>query len=310
MNTRYKRIVPVIKVAVFVIVLALTQVGVTAAVPRAVISTTSASTSASSTFLSTRPRRWLSVPNAVVSGIPRGGGEDTMRDHFDEDNVTNRQVSHSSAAATVAATTWNAVLSWLSLWHQNPFVTAAVICAVKAGLADIVAQRYPQQQSYSTSAGGSSSSSNHAMVAPFDVRRCLSFMLYGALYQGVAQEFIYNHLYTHLFGSASTPAVVLRKVLFDAFFHNALVCIPMAYVVKAWVFHKSVGSAVRAYRDDVVQHGLLYKYYALWMPVNAILFTWVPPRGRIPLMACVSFFWMILLSSTMAAPSAASPKAD
>ena len=121
--------------------------------------------------------------------------------------------------------------------------------------------------------------------------------MYGALYQGMAQELIYNNLYTYLFGSATTPMVVFKKVLFDAIFHNALVCIPMAYAVKAFVFQYSLTKGIKQYIDDVRHHGLLFKYYALWMPVHALLFTIVPKHWRITVMATVSFFWMIILST-------------
>ena len=177
-----------------------------------------------------------------------------------------------------------------TFWKANPLIAAAVVCATKSTLADIVAQRrqHHQQQQANITNGG---------AFKLDSRRTLSFMIYGALYQGMAQELIYNNFYTFLFGSASTPRVVAKKVLFDAFFHNALVCIPMAYAVKAFVFQYSLVTGIRQYIDDVMHHGLLLKYYAIWMPVNAMIFTIVPPHWRITVMAVVSFFWMIVLST-------------
>jgi protein Mpv17 len=114
---------------------------------------------------------------------------------------------------------------------------------------------------------------------------------------GAIQELIYNNLYTFIFGSATTPLVVAKKVLFDAFFHNALVCIPMAYATKALVFGYPIRKGIHQYIDDVRFHGLLLKYYAIWMPVNAMLFTIVPTHYRITVMAVISFFWMVILST-------------
>jgi len=176
-----------------------------------------------------------------------------------------------------------------AFWKANPLIAAAVVCATKSTLADIVAQRRQQQQQQAKSTSGG--------AFKLDSRRTLSFMIYGALYQGMAQELIYNNFYTFLFGSATTARVVAKKVLFDAFFHNALVCIPMAYAVKAFVFQYSLVTGIRQYIDDVMHHGLLLKYYAIWMPVNAMIFTIVPTHWRITVMAVVSFFWMIVLST-------------
>jgi len=170
-----------------------------------------------------------------------------------------------------------------SFWKsQNPLVTAAIVAGTKATLADAVAQGRQ---------GGDE---------PFDKRRTLSFLIYGSLYQGCVQELVYNNLYNALFGAATTARVVTQKVLFDAIFHNALVCIPMAYMVKAIVYRYSIVKGLQLYLHDVRKEGLLLKYYALWMPVNALLFSVVPPHWRIVVMATVSFFWMMILSTISA----------
>ena len=120
--------------------------------------------------------------------------------------------------------------------------------------------------------------------------------------KGVIQEFIFNHFYTYLFGTATTALVVAKKVLFNAIFHNALICIPMAYAVKAFVYHYSVRKAIHEYMDDVRYHGLLIKNNIIWIPVNALVFTVVPPHYRITVVAIVSFFWMFILSSISSCP--------
>lgn len=168
-------------------------------------------------------------------------------------------------------------------FKSHPLAAAAVVCAVKASLADVVAQARDQESSYVQ-------------------RRTVSFAVYGSLYQGCVQELIYNNFYTWLFGSSTALSVAIKKVLFDAVFHNALVCIPMSYVVKSLIFRYSVRLALKQYVNDVLHHGLLLKYYVLWMPVNAMIFTIVPTHWRITVMACVSFFWMIILSTISSRP--------
>ena len=201
-------------------------------------------------------------------------------------DTTQLQATTSAAAAAFSAID--------ALWKANTLISAALVCAIKATAADLVAQKR-QQRAYADIDKTTSCSSNPEFKLSF--RRTLSFAIYGALYQGMAQELIYNNLYTHMFGSGKTMDVVVMKVLFDAVFHNALICIPMAYAVKAFVFQYSLATGIRQYIDDVKNHGLLLKYYTLWMPVNAMIFSIIPTHWRITVMAMVSFFWMIILST-------------
>jgi hypothetical protein len=194
----------------------------------------------------------------------RGGRETILR----------TSLQSTFAVATVAA---------LEFSKTQPFLTAAIVCGTKAAAADVVAQQRQLRLMNSKS--------------KLDKRRIVSFCVYGAFYQGMAQEFIYNNVYTSLFGAETTVRVVLTKVLFDAFFHNALLCLPMAYLTKAFIYRFSVGEALRRYADDVKSHGLLIKYYSIWMPVNFMIFTIVPTHLRITVMAMISFFWMIILST-------------
>lgn len=106
-----------------------------------------------------------------------------------------------------------------------------------------------------------------------------------------------NNFYTYLFGSATTALVVTKKVLFNAIFQDAMICMPTAYTVKALVFGYSIHTALQNYWDDVRYHGLLLKNFMLWIPVNFMVFTFVPPHFRTTVMAFVSFVWMIILST-------------
>lgn len=214
--------------------------------------------------------------------VPRGGGGGTG-------------VASGVGSDTTSSSSWTSALD--AFWQANPLLAGGVVCGIKATLADLVAQKIQQRANRGNNSIGSSSS-----PAKIDWRRTFAFMTYGALYQGVVQGLVFNNVYSYLFGDAITPVVVTKKVLFNAFFHDSLICIPMAYAVKAFVYQYSLATAWREYWSDVRYQGLLLKNYGLWMPVNAVLFTVVPPRGRIPVMACVSFFWMILLSTMASRP--------
>jgi protein Mpv17 len=117
------------------------------------------------------------------------------------------------------------------------------------------------------------------------------------MYQGMTQEFVYNHLYPVWFGTATSISVVLAKVLFDLLVQTTLVTLPIAYLTKSVIYRYSIREALRRYMDDIRNHGLLKKYYLLWGPVQMLTFSVVPEHLRVTFIACVSFFWLIILSS-------------
>ena len=93
---------------------------------------------------------------------------------------------------------------------------------------------------------------------------------------------------------------VLTKVLADSLCVTAFICLPVAYVVKSVIFNYSLKEAFNRYRDDVVNNGLLVKYWSLWGPVQCLTFGVIPQHFRIVWIAFVSFFWLIIFSSITA----------
>lgn len=168
-----------------------------------------------------------------------------------------------------------------TFWKSDPYTAAFVTCGFKASAADLVAQ---------TKADDDNS-------RPISKRQNLAFFLYGALYQGVAQEFIYNHLYPRWFGVGKDVITVASKVLFDLLLQTTLITLPMAYLIKGIIFQYSAKEAMRRYKDDILNHGLLTKYATLWGPVQCLTFGVVPEHWRVTFIACISFFWLIILSS-------------
>ena len=83
-----------------------------------------------------------------------------------------------ATSATELSSTLGAAID--TFWQAHPLVAAAVVCATKATLADLVAQRR-QQRLWVASSNGVTSS----VRAPLDLRRMLSFATYGAAYQGM-----------------------------------------------------------------------------------------------------------------------------
>lgn len=169
-----------------------------------------------------------------------------------------------------------------SLAQKHPYGTAFSVAALKGGLADAVAQRSEQVEV------------DKAKEVIHDHRRSLVFILYGGLYQGMALELLYNRLFNIWFGDNA-----LAKLAFNQLVLTPLVTLPIAYIAKAIVFGKFLrqpGGILKEYWYDVRYNGLLSTFWALWTPVNFLLFTIVPPAWRITFSACVSFIWTIILS--------------
>jgi protein Mpv17 len=214
-------------------------------------------------------------------------------------------------------------------WRTYPYAAAALTCGFKASAADFVAQKRQMSKAEkernqqkddemllpSSDKNGSDPSSlsseavDTAVISTttttstatdtmkIDKLRNFAYLVYGALYQGMAQEYIYNHLYPVMFGTGTDPVTVLSKVLFDLLVQTTLVTLPIAYISKAIIFRYGLGEAFRRYLDDIKNHGLLKKYFALWGPVQCLTFSIVPEHFRVTFIAAVSFFWLIILSS-------------
>ena len=74
------------------------------------------------------------------------------------------------------------------------------------------------------------------MTAMIDARQNFSFVLYGGLYQGVAQFVIFNQIFPVIFGKGTNVVTMASKVAFDNAFVSPLVCLSVAYFVKSVVF--------------------------------------------------------------------------
>ena len=113
-----------------------------------------------------------------------------------------------------------------------PLQSAILTCGFKASTADLVAQKRDYRKR--------NADVGTALEKTTDWKRNLAFLIYGAIYQGVAQEFIYNHLYPSFFGAGTSVAVVLSKVLFDLCVQTTLVTLPIAYLTKVSTFRRFV----------------------------------------------------------------------
>ena len=181
------------------------------------------------------------------------------------------------------------VLSMLDGWLRNaPYQSAFALTAVKASLADMLAQRSEDRSA--------SSGAADALPPPISWRRNVAFILYGGLYQGCLQYYIFNVCYPIWFGTGYDRRTVLLQMAFDQFIQTPFLCLPVAYLFKAFAFGEPLSEGLRRYLSDA-RKDLLWKYWLVWGPVQCVTFGVLQPQWRVPFIALVSFFWLIVLST-------------
>ena len=139
----------------------------------------------------------------------------------------------------------------------------------------------------------------------FDASRNLAYIIYGGMYTGIAQHFIYNEIFPQIFGHDPTTLTIISEVIANALIVGPLIGMPVAYLTKALVLHHQssdnpISEGLKRYAEDVQLKGLLFKYWALWCPVQTLTFSVVPEHLRVAFMAAVSFFWFVILSTVSA----------
>mmetsp|Transcript_12964 Transcript_12964/g.27946 ORF Transcript_12964/g.27946 Transcript_12964/m.27946 type:complete len:252 (+) Transcript_12964:721-1476(+) len=171
-------------------------------------------------------------------------------------------------------------------YAQFPLQAAVLTCGVKASVADGIAQV-------------------RSDVDNLEFRRNLAYIIYGGIFIGALCHYEYDVLFPLLFGSEHSLTTSFREVIFDNFVSGPFVWLPPAYLIKAIVYDYPLREGVRKYTTDVTEHGLLQKYWTVWIPAQSVSFTVVPDHLRVAFMACVSFFWFIIFSTVSSSSSAA-----
>eukprot|EP00542_Grammatophora_oceanica_P022776 CAMPEP_0194026644 /NCGR_PEP_ID=MMETSP0009_2-20130614/954_1 /TAXON_ID=210454 /ORGANISM="Grammatophora oceanica, Strain CCMP 410" /LENGTH=195 /DNA_ID=CAMNT_0038665461 /DNA_START=232 /DNA_END=819 /DNA_ORIENTATION=- len=179
-----------------------------------------------------------------------------------------------------------------TFYETQPYLSAFLTCGFKASAADLVVQRQTP---------GQEAEESKDEKTKIDIPRNMAFLLYGGLYQGCVQEFIYNNVFPTVFGTDVTPITVLEQVAVDLLGLTPFLCLPVAYLVKAGIHHEqTLQEGLEKYVSHVEQEGLLFKYWAVWLPVQTLTFSVIPHHFRIAFIAVASFFWLMILSTISA----------
>ena len=208
----------------------------------------------------------------------------------------------SQASAAFMSSTLN------NFFQTQPYLAAFLTCSFKASAADIIAQtqEVPKIEDSSTK---SLDDDQLVTISPrVDVSRNLGFLFYGGIYQGMAQNYLYNVLYASWFGSEQSLEVITKEVVVDNLIFAPLLCLPIAYAFKT-VFTSDELSidvfrrGLEKYADDVTTRGLLVQYWKIWIPAQFLTFGVIPSHFRVAFVAAVSFFWIFILSTISSSAS-------
>jgi hypothetical protein len=151
-------------------------------------------------------------------------------------------------------------------------------------------------------------------------KRIQAFLLFGFIYLGLFQYFVYVPVFTRaLFPKAEAfvtqslrskladragQKIVMKQVALDLFVHEPFFYLLSFYVVKGWVmsgggsrtgadpnfFRKSVAQWWRNLPTDMVA------VVKVWGPAFAFIFSFCPLWARVPTTAAVSLIWTMILS--------------
>eukprot|EP00545_Synedropsis_sp_CCMP1620_P003230 CAMPEP_0119013516 /NCGR_PEP_ID=MMETSP1176-20130426/8490_1 /TAXON_ID=265551 /ORGANISM="Synedropsis recta cf, Strain CCMP1620" /LENGTH=283 /DNA_ID=CAMNT_0006966609 /DNA_START=47 /DNA_END=899 /DNA_ORIENTATION=- len=205
--------------------------------------------------------------------------------------------SVTSLNAVDIASTANLIGAVDTFYHTQPYAAAFVTCSVKASAADLVVQSNTDTEEDTTLSMDTTQEENN----DFDISRTFAFWLYGGLYQGCMQEYLYNSVFPSVFGDSQSWVTVLQEVALDMSILTPFLCLPVAYIVKAGVAQdENLFDGLSKYWNHVQNEQLLIKYWSLWAPVQVLTFGVIPHHLRIPFVAFVSFFWLMRLSNISA----------
>lgn len=209
-----------------------------------------------------------------------------------------QSLASTDIANTVGVTAISSALK--SFFQTQPYLASFLACSFKASAADVIAQS--QEETEDDTSSNVSEFESTAM-SEVDVSRNMGFLLYGGLYTGIFQNFLYTVLFPAWFGTEETWSTILRQVMADNFIFGPLLCLPLGYCFKTAFTAEdglsldSFRRGIEKYTDHVLERGLLTTYWSIWMPAQLMNFSVIPLHFRVLFVAAVSFFWFFVLST-------------
>jgi protein Mpv17 len=222
---------------------------------------------------------------APVRHVDLPGHEEVQRERADEAVLAGIQVdSESWRNSWMVAPMWPFDVLNNNV-RKHPVAYSVAITGIKAGLADLLVQVY--------------GSAKERVSA----RRLATFVLTGAVYQGLFQYWLFNVVFVSWF-PGDTLRATAQKVLAANLLADPLCFFPFFYILNE-ALSRAPGQVFRV----ATVSAALGKYYqnclfdwrnswCIWLPGHAVTYGVMPPHLRMPWIATVSFGYISLLSLT------------
>jgi hypothetical protein len=129
-----------------------------------------------------------------------------------------------------------------------------------------------------------------------NLRRFFNYAaVFGGVYCGMGQHFLYNSLYPRLFGATQSFSVAGMQIMTECCVANPFIAMPLYYCCKAVIEGEgTVESGLAQYREEFWQ--VFQEYCLFWVPAHVVTFGFMPPQFRIAWVASVSVAYLSRLS--------------
>jgi hypothetical protein len=172
------------------------------------------------------------------------------------------------------------------LRKHEAIIRSAVKASCLAGSADLIVQATTNQPQ---------------SIGDLNLRRSLSFAIFGFFYGGVFQSFVYRG-YDVCFGSGNSVRVVAVKMAADFCVHGPLVYIPSFYMVTGMI--QGLGWSGAGVKLKEKYYDTVWAYFAIW-PCPMIGCFCMPANMRIVTIAVFAFIEKCIYSFIGQLPSGA-----
>ena len=192
--------------------------------------------------------------------------------------------------------------NFMTLAKHRAFEFGAACAGAKAIVADVLVQRVAEGRTDDQ----------------MDLKRIAVFGVFGTLYSGVWQFYLFNRIMPRLVpGTASFAAKPLRQKLADAAgmrglalqvfiengLNNALLYFPIFYSLQSMLqgcgMAHSLVEGPRTYAQNA--HKDLPDIWKFWVPAQLVNFGFCPLWMRVPMTAALSFVWTAYISCSRGA---------
>lgn len=163
-----------------------------------------------------------------------------------------------------------------SLLRRRPYCAGFAVCFGNGLLADLISQYFLERKKQ------------------LEPRRTLAVAIFSGAFCGCAYHWIFNVLYTRMYGTATSAGVVVAKTFTDGFVSFPFLYMPCFFVCDEIIRFGRYDSIFSRWQSEIPD--VMKDYFKIWPFANLLVFSVVPPALRTTFMASVSFCWLVMLS--------------